>query len=71
MEDMQGKVLILQDLMPGTKRFGELNKSIGSVSPVLKEKRMIDMRGLGTFINTGAVIAGGLIGLCLRNGLKQ
>ena len=32
---------------------------------------MIDMRGLGTLINTGAVIAGGLIGLCLRNGLKQ
>ena len=29
------------------------------------------MRGLGTLINTGAVIAGGLIGLCLRNGLKQ
>ena len=29
------------------------------------------MRGLGTLINTAAVIAGGLIGLCLRNGLKQ
>ena len=29
------------------------------------------MRGLGTLINIGAVIAGGLIGLCLRNGLKQ
>ena len=26
------KVLILRDLMPGTKRFGELKKSIGSVS---------------------------------------
>lgn len=26
------KVLILHDLMPGTKRFGELKKSIGSVS---------------------------------------
>ena len=26
------KVLILWDLMPGTKRFGELKKSIGSVS---------------------------------------
>ena len=25
------KVLILRDLMPGTKRFGELKKSIGSV----------------------------------------
>ena len=27
------KVLILRDLMPGTKRFGELKKSIGKVSP--------------------------------------
>ena len=26
------KVLILRDLMPGTKRFGELKKSVGSVS---------------------------------------
>lgn len=26
------KVLILRDLMPGTKRFGELKKSIGKVS---------------------------------------
>ena len=25
------KVLILRDLMPGTKRFGELKKSIGNV----------------------------------------
>ena len=26
------KVLLLRDLMPGTKRFGELKKSVGSVS---------------------------------------
>ena len=26
------KVLILRDLLPGTKRFGELRKSIGHVS---------------------------------------
>ena len=26
------KVLILRDLMPGTKRFGELKKSVGGVS---------------------------------------
>ena len=26
------KVLILRDLMPGTKRFGELKKSLGNVS---------------------------------------
>ena len=28
----KGKVLILRDLMPGTKRFGELKKSVGNVS---------------------------------------
>ena len=26
------KVLILRDLMPGTRRFGELKKSVGNVS---------------------------------------
>ena len=26
------KVLVLRDLMPGTKRFGELKKSVGNVS---------------------------------------
>ena len=26
------KVMILRDLMPGTKRFGELKKTVGSVS---------------------------------------
>lgn len=29
------------------------------------------MIGIGTLINTGAVVAGGCIGLCLKNGLKQ
>ena len=29
------------------------------------------MRGLGTLINTFAVIAGGLLGMCLKNGMKQ
>lgn len=29
------------------------------------------MFGLGTIINTAAVIAGGMIGLCLKNGLKE
>ena len=28
----RGKVLILRDLLGGTKRFGELKKSIGSIS---------------------------------------
>ena len=31
------KVLILRDLMPGTKRFGELKKSIGTVSQQLRD----------------------------------
>lgn len=30
-----------------------------------------NMAGLGTLINTAAVIAGGLAGLCLKNGLKK
>ena len=41
------KVLILRDLMPGTKRFGELKKSIGSVSQkVLTAQRPADPYGL-------------------------
>ena len=34
------KVLILRDLMPGTKRFGELKKSIGSVSQTAQLREM-------------------------------
>ena len=33
------KVLILRDLMPGTKRFGELKKSIGHVSSSVRWNR--------------------------------
>lgn len=29
------------------------------------------MRGLGTILNTVAVITGGLLGMCLKNGMKQ
>ena len=29
------------------------------------------MIGIGTLINTGAVVCGGLIGLKLKNGIKQ
>ena len=44
------KVLILRDLMPGTKRFGELKKSIGNVSQkVLTAKhRAMEESGLLT-----------------------
>ena len=44
------KVLILRDLMLGTKRFGELKKSIGSVSQKVLTAQLRDMeeRGLLT-----------------------
>lgn len=41
------KVLILRDLMPGTKRFGELKKSIGSVSQKVLTAQLRDMEKKG------------------------
>lgn len=41
------KVLILRDLMPGTKRFGELKKSIGSVSQKVLTAQLRDMEASG------------------------
>lgn len=42
------KVLILRDLLPGTKRFGELRKSIGYVSQkvLTAQLRQMEQRGL-------------------------
>ena len=42
------KVLILRDLMPGTKRFGELKKSVGNVSQkvLTAQLRAMEERGL-------------------------
>ena len=37
------KVLILRDLLPGTKRFGELKKSIGTVSQKVLTAQLRDM----------------------------
>lgn len=37
------KVLILRDLMNGTKRFGELKKSIGTVSQKVLTAQLRDM----------------------------
>ena len=41
------KVLILRDLMPGTKRFGELKKSIGNVSQKVLTAQLRDMESNG------------------------
>lgn len=41
------KVLILRDLLPGTKRFGELKKSIGSVSQKVLTSQLRDMEASG------------------------
>ena len=41
------KVLILRDLMPGTKRFGELKRSIGSVSQKVLTAQLRDMEKNG------------------------
>lgn len=41
------KVLILRDLMPGTKRFGELKKSVGNVSQNVLTSQLRDMEANG------------------------
>ena len=41
------KVLILRDLLPGTKRFGELKKSIGNVSQKVLTAQLRDMERNG------------------------
>ncbi len=46
------KVLILRDLMPGTKRFGELKKSIGHVSQKVLTAQLRQMEQSGLVIRT-------------------
>ena len=41
------KVLILRDLLPGTKRFGELKKSIGGVSQKVLTAKLREMEENG------------------------
>lgn len=41
------KILILRDLLGGTMRFGELRKSIGSVSQKVLTKQLRDMEAQG------------------------
>lgn len=46
------KVLILRDLLPGTKRFGELKKSIGNVSQKVLTSQLRQMEESGLIIRT-------------------
>lgn len=46
------KVLIIRDLLPGTKRFGELKKSIGSVSQKVLTSQLRQMEESGLLTRT-------------------
>ena len=46
------KVLILRDLMPGTKRFGELKKSIGTVNQKVLTAQLRQMEASGLLTRT-------------------
>ena len=46
------KVLILRDLIPGTKRFGELRKSIGTVTQKVLTSQLRQMEESGLVIRT-------------------
>ena len=41
------KVLILRDLLPGTKRFGELKKSVGNITQKVLTAQLRDMEESG------------------------
>lgn len=46
------KVLILRDLMPGTKRFGALKKSLGSVTQKVLTAQLREMEATGLLTRT-------------------
>ena len=46
------KVLILRDLLPGTKRFGELKKSIGHVTQKVLTAQLREMEAAGLLPRT-------------------
>lgn len=45
-------VLILRDLLPGTKRFGELKKSIGGISQKVLTAQLRQMESSGLLVRT-------------------
>ena len=46
------KVLILRDLRPGTKRFGELKKSVGNITQKVLTAQLRDMEESGLLTRT-------------------
>ena len=46
------KVLILRDLLPGTKRFGELKRSVGGVSQKVLTSQLRQMEESGLLTRT-------------------
>ena len=46
------KLLILRDLLPGTKRFGELKKSVGNVSQKVLTAQLRQMEDSGLLTRT-------------------
>lgn len=46
------KVLILRDLLPGTKRFGELKKSVGQISQKVLTAQLREMEQDGLLTRT-------------------
>lgn len=46
------KVLILRDLLPGTKRFGKLKKSVGNVSQKVLTAQLRQMEDSGLLTRT-------------------
>lgn len=46
------KVLILRDLMPGTKRFSELKRSVGNVSQKVLTAQLREMEMSGLLVRT-------------------
>ena len=46
------KVLILRDLRPGTRRFGELKKSVGGVSQKVLTAQLREMEAGGLLVRT-------------------